>query len=69
MNRFCVLSAVLFGFAFQAQAGANLEKLVEQLKDRPANYEVVGTVCEEVAKLEMEKAPRNLFFALSIALL
>lgn len=52
--RLQVLSFVALFFSFNAQA-APIKELFEELRDSAMNYEVVGTVCEQVARIELEK--------------
>jgi hypothetical protein len=49
-----VLSVVLVLLSLSANA-APLKDLFEQLRDSGLNYEVVGTVCEQVSRLELQK--------------
>lgn len=49
-----VLSVVLVLISISASA-APLQDLFEQLRDSGLNYEVVGTVCEQVSRLELQK--------------
>lgn len=53
---------LIFGFLFTAQAFGNpVSDLVEQLRDSGEKYEVIGTICEQAAKLDMAReypAPR-----------
>lgn len=50
-----VLSIVLVLISISASA-APIQDLFEQLRDSGLNYEVVGTVCEQVSRLELQKA-------------
>ncbi|MBS1970517.1 MAG: hypothetical protein JSU04_09420 [Bdellovibrionales bacterium] len=50
-----VLSVVLVLLSLTANA-APIQDLFEQLRDSGLNYEVVGTVCEQVSRLELQKA-------------
>lgn len=58
MNFLRLRSSLLLGWiiaiATTSQA-APLPELVEALRDSAVNYEVVGTVCEQVARLELQK--------------
>lgn len=49
-----VFSVVLVLLSVSASA-APLQDLFEQLRDSGLNYEVVGTVCEQVSRLELQK--------------
>lgn len=47
------IAAVIF-FSFTASA-APLNELFEELRDSGMNYEVVGTICEQVARIELRQ--------------
>ncbi|RYZ60841.1 MAG: hypothetical protein EOP09_20670, partial [Proteobacteria bacterium] len=63
--RTSVLS-VLITFAALTSKAAPLPELLEALRDSGVNYEIVGTVCEQVAVLQMaEEYPAPQFEVLS----
>lgn len=57
-----MVAALIFGSLFAAPAfGNSVGDLVERLRDTGEKYEIVGTICEQAAKLDMEReypAPR-----------
>lgn len=56
---------IVLAVAFNANA-KDIQPMFERLKDSAENYEIVGAICEQVAKLEMEEQyPADKYFITS----
>lgn len=62
MSQLFAAFTILFVVAFNATA-KDIQPMFEKLKDSAENYEIVGTVCEQVARLEMyETYPESKYY-------